>query len=171
MSGPADACLALLERLHIAYTETRHAPAYHMSDLPPIEDALGAPFFRNVFLQNRQGTAFYLLLIRGDKAFRTAEVSRGLGVARLSFGGEEALLRLLRCTAGAVNPLGLVFDLGGAVQLVIDRQLRDIPRLCLHPCDNTRSVALGGGDLFDTVLPATGHSAIWLDITGEAPTA
>jgi Ala-tRNA(Pro) deacylase len=167
MTEPAAACLALLDGLGVAYTEARHAAAYHMSDLPPIEAELGAPFFRNVFLQNRQGTAFYLLLIRGDKAFRTAEVSQKLGVARLSFGGPEALLRLLGCTPGGVNPLGLLYDTDGAVQLVIDRQLRDIPRLCLHPCDNTRSMALSGADLFDTVLPATGHTATWLDITGK----
>ena len=54
---------AFLDALEVPYTGTEHPAAFTMDDLLPIEGQLGAPFFRNLFLTNRQKTEFYLLLI------------------------------------------------------------------------------------------------------------
>ena len=110
MSDRSQDILEALGAWGVPYTMVEHAPALGMDDLPPIVQKLGPPFFRNLFLCNRQKTEFYLLLIVGDKPFRTAEVSKKLGVSRLSFGDADTLYDMLGVTPGAVNPLSLIFD-------------------------------------------------------------
>ena len=156
-----------LDRLGVAYTGTEHPAAFTMDELIPIEQQLGAPFFRNLFLTNRQKTEFYLLLIGGHKPFRTSVVSKLLGVARLSFGDSDALMEKLGVVPGAVNPLSLLGDPDKQIHLVIDAELKTVPRLCLHPGDNSRSIVMDSADLFGTVIPALGHAATWIDIPDQ----
>ena len=87
--------LKKLNELQIPYQYYPHAPALTMEDLAAVDDAIGVPHCKNLFLCNRQETDFYLLLLLGHKAFRTASVSKQLGVSRLSFGSSENLWRLL----------------------------------------------------------------------------
>ena len=94
--------LSTLQQWGVEYQITEHEAAMTMEDLIPIEAELGVKIFRNLFLTNRQKTEFYLLLIVGDKAFRTSEVSKKLGVARLSFGDADTLLNML----GSLGNLG-----------------------------------------------------------------
>ena len=155
---------AFLDGLGVPYTGTEHPAAFTMDDLLPIETQLGAPFFRNLFLTNRQKTEFYLLLIGGHKPFRTSVVSKLLGVARLSFGDADALMEKLGVVPGAVNPLSLLGDPEKRIHLVIDSELKTIPRLCLHPGDNSRSIVMDSADLFGTVIPALGHTPTWIEI-------
>jgi len=158
---------AFLDALGVPYTGTEHPAAFTMDDLLPIEGQLGAPFFRNLFLTNRQKTEFYLLLIGGHKPFRTSVVSKLLGVARLSFGDADALMDKLGVVPGAVNPLSLLGDPDKTIHLVIDSELRTIPRLCLHPGDNSKSIVMDSKDLFETVIPALGHAPTWIDIPDQ----
>lgn len=46
---------------------------------------LGEKICKNLFLCNRQKTQFYLLMLEGEKVFKTKDLSKQLGVARLSF--------------------------------------------------------------------------------------
>ena len=95
---------ALLQTLGMSFTHTAHAEAHTMEDLVQVEETLGAPFCKNLFLTNRQKTEFILLLIRGDKRFRTAEVSRRLGRSRLSLARKIPCLNCWVCIP-APSPL------------------------------------------------------------------
>ena len=72
-----------------------------MKDCALIGAARGARHFKNLFLTNRQGNAFYLLMPGVKKRFRPAKVSRLLGVSRLSFASPEKLLEKLGSLPGA----------------------------------------------------------------------
>ncbi|MEA4920975.1 MAG: prolyl-tRNA synthetase associated domain-containing protein [Clostridiaceae bacterium] len=158
----------MLDMAGVKYEKVEHPDVHTMQDLEPIEKKLGARFFRNLFLSNRQKTQYYLLLIVGDKPFRTAEVSKLLGVARLSFGSEDILEQMLGVSPGAVNPLSLIFDPGHKITLVADRDILKSQRVCMHPGSNSQSVVMQTSDLFDKVLPRIGVSPVWIDIKGEA---
>lgn len=160
---------AKLTELGIPFSWIAHPAAGTMEELSQAEAALGAPFCKNLFLCNRQKTEFFLLLIREDKRFRTAEVSKRLGRSRLSFGEEQPLFDLLGVHPGAITPLGLIFDTQQQVQLLIDRDLLELETMCVHPCVNTESVALKLRDLLDRYLPITGHTPQMLEITGAVP--
>lgn len=67
----------LLDKLGMEYWRTDHAfmKADTMEDCKVIDDCLGATVCKNLFLCNRQKTNFYLLMMPGDKPFKTKELS------------------------------------------------------------------------------------------------
>ena len=76
---------ALLEELQIPYSYVDHAPALTMEDCAEIDEVLGVKMCKNLVLCNRQKTDYYLLLMPGDKVFKTKELSSQINSARLSF--------------------------------------------------------------------------------------
>ena len=157
----------LLDRLEIGYMRADHAHADTIAQCAEIEKILGAPICKNLFLRSRQATEFYLLLLPGDKPFRTAVVSKRLGVARLSFAEPEYLEKYLELRPGAVSVLGLAHDTAHTVQLLIDREVAEKEYIGCHPCVNTSTLKLKTADLFTKFLPCTGHTAKILDIPRE----
>jgi Ala-tRNA(Pro) deacylase len=154
--------LAWLDKNRLSYRLYRHERA------DTIEDCLRMPFIdgsiticKNVFLCNRQQTAFHLMLLRPETPFRTAVVSRALGVSRLSFAPESALGEILGVTAGSVSPLGLYFDRRHCAALCYEAAVRNTPSIAFHPCDNAATVIFSQEVFWNGVLPA-------LDVTPSA---
>lgn len=149
-----DHVLHQLDALGVPYACYEHPAAYTMEDcyrLPFVTPDL--LFCKNLLLCNRQQTAFYLLVITPERAFRTAELSRELGVSRLSFAPEEALPSLLGLERGAVSPLGLWFDREHQVRLLFERALRRPGRIAFHPCDNRATVVFEQEIFWTRVAP------------------
>ena len=157
-----------LDKLNISYDRVDHAPALTMADCAEIDKALGAPMCKNLFLCNRQQTDFYLLLMPGDKPFRTKELSAQIGTARLSFANEEKMLEYLDIKPGAVSVMGLMNDKNCEVQLLVDEDLLRAEWLGCHPCVNTSSLRIKVKDVLDVYLPATKHTLRTVKLTGEA---
>ncbi|MBO7405877.1 MAG: prolyl-tRNA synthetase associated domain-containing protein, partial [Clostridia bacterium] len=63
-----------LDALGIPYERVDHEPADTMEVCRAIDDALGTLICKNLFLCNRQKTKFYLLMMPGDKVFKTKEL-------------------------------------------------------------------------------------------------
>ncbi|MCD8189242.1 MAG: prolyl-tRNA synthetase associated domain-containing protein [Clostridiales bacterium] len=150
----------LLDRLGIAYQRTDHAPADTMEVCNVIDAVLGVLICKNLFLCNRQKTKFYLMLMPGDKPFKTKDLSHQLGVARLSFGTPEDMERLLNVTPGSVSVMGLQYDRENQVQLVADRAVLEQEYFGCHPCINTSSLKLKTADVVEKFLPAVHHEMI-----------
>lgn len=136
-----------LDALNIAYRRVEHPPAHTMQDCYLVDEGLGAVHFKNLFLCNRQGTDFYLLLLVGDKPFRTKDVSKQIGVARLSFANAQQLEQYLGLTPGAVSPMGLVNDVDRRVHVLVDRDVLKQGHVIVHPNVNTASILLSSADL------------------------
>ena len=153
--------LDTLARLHIPYALHEHEPKWTIEDClkTPGLDPTRATMPKNVFLCNRQQTAFHLVLLSPRRAFRPAVVSKLLGVSRLSFAPEGMLFQLLGLGKGAVSPLGLVFDEGRQVSLVVDRALLAHERLWFHPGVNTASLEMRTDDFMESFLPGLGRKA------------
>ena len=109
-------------------------------------------------------TDLYLLLMPGDKPFRTKFLSRQLGCARLSFATPEQMLAHLGVTPGSVSLLGLIQDKDHAVRLLIDNDLLSDEYLGCHPCMNTSSLKLRMEDVLKKIIPATGHGITYVDL-------
>lgn len=65
----------LLDSLGIEYNCIDHAPAMTMEVCQEIDKTLQAVICKNLFLCNRQETAFYLLMIPDTKVFHTKDLS------------------------------------------------------------------------------------------------
>ncbi|HIS03912.1 MAG TPA: prolyl-tRNA synthetase associated domain-containing protein [Candidatus Pullichristensenella avicola] len=167
MASVKEDVLAALAALGIAYDILEHAPVHTMEDCKAAEEALGGVMPKNLFLTPRNHAAHHLLIARADAPFRTALISRQLGVSRLSFATAEELMDMLRTLPGAISPMGLIFDPEKKVRLAVDRALREQPRLLFHPCVNTATLAMSGRDFFETFLPALGREPVFVDMRGE----
>ncbi len=157
-SPRAAAAFALLDQLGIAYRRVEHEPAETMELCAAISDALHARICKNLFLCNRQQTAFYLLAMPEDKPFYTKDLSRQIGSSRLSFAPPEKMEELLGCSPGSASVLGLANDTEHRVHLILDRDVIEAERFACHPCDNTGSLSIETGDLLNKLLPRTGHT-------------
>ena len=147
----------LLDSLGIEYNRIDHAPAMTMEVCQEIDKPLQAVICKNLFLCNRQETAFYLLMIPGDKQFKTSQLSHQIGSSRLSFAGPESMLEYLDITPGSLSVLGLMNDAGNHVQLLIDEDVLKVEYVGCHPCINTSSLRLKTADLMEKIIPAMGH--------------
>lgn len=152
------ACYALLDRLGVPYTRIDHDSADTIEVCHEIERLLGCAICKNLFLCNAQKTSFYLLMMPGDKPFRTKDLSHQIGSARLSFAPPEHMLRCLNITPGSVSVLGLMNDHDREVRLLIDRDLLADDSFGCHPCVNTSSLRIATRDLLEKILPHLGYT-------------
>ena len=159
----------LLDRLGIPFQRTDHAPATTMEVCHDIDAVLDVLICKNLFLCNRQKTNFYLLMMPGDKPFKTKDLSGQLGVARLSFADETHMEEMLDLLPGSVSIMGLANDTAHRVQLVIDREVLEGEYLGCHPCMNTSSIKLKTKDVLEKFLPAVRHTATVVDLPWPVP--
>ena len=156
-----------LDSLGISYQRTDHERADNMEACNAIDAVLGVIICKNLFLCNRQKTAFYLLMMPGDKKFRTKELSGQIGSARLSFADPEDMLKYLDIEPGAVSIMGLMNDHGQAVQLLVDEDVLKDEYIGCHPCVCTSSLKIRTEDILRIFLPATRHTPRTVRLTGE----
>lgn len=157
-SERARKAFALLDSLHIPYRRVEHEAAESMEVCAAISDKLGTRICKNLFLCNRQQTAFYLLAMPEDKPFYTKDLSHQIGSSRLSFAPAEKMEELLGCSPGSCSVLGLANDTERRVHLLFDRDVLEAERFACHPCDNTGSLTIATRDLIETFLTHTGHT-------------
>ena len=152
-----ERCYDMLDSLGIAYYRVDHEHADTIEACHGIESVLGCKICKNLFLCNRQETEFYLLLMPGDKPFKTKLLSKQIGSARLSFASAEHMQELLDITPGSVSVLGLMNDKNRRVRLLIDDELLSDEFLGCHPCINTSSLRIPMSDVTGKLLPAIRH--------------
>ena len=161
-------CYDFLDRLGVEYDRTDHPerPATTMEVCAEVDAILNVHICKNLFLCNRQQTSFYLLIMPGDKPFKTKELSHQMGVSRLSFANEQFMEELLDLHPGSVSVLGLMNDRDRRVQLVVDEDLKTEEMFGCHPCENTSSIRFATRDLFDVILPALNVTPIFVHLVG-----
>ncbi len=157
----------LLDSLGIAYQRTDHERADNMEACNTIDAVLGVVICKNLFLCNRQKTVFYLLMMPGDKKFKTKELSHQINSARLSFADPEDMLEYLDIEPGAVSIMGLMNDRRRAVQLLVDEDVLKEDYIGCHPCVCTSSLKIRTEDILNKFLPAVGHSFRTVTLRGE----
>lgn len=157
----------LLDSLAIEYFRTDHEHADTMEECNKIDAVLDVVICKNLFLCNRQKTDFYLLMMPGNKPFKTKEISSQINSARLSFAPPDAMLEYLDIKPGAVSVMGLMNDKDNHVKLLVDEDVLKDEYVGCHPCVNTSSLKLKTEDVFGKYLKAVNHSAVTVVLKGE----
>lgn len=162
---PQEQVYEFLRENKISYEKREHEMVHTMEDCEALH--LPGSHCKNLFLCNRQETKFYLLLIEAHKPFVTREVSRTLGVSRLSFGKDDKLMEYLHTYPGAVSPMGLIFDSAREITLIIDKDLLKQEWIAFHPLVGTASLWMKTEDFIHAFLPKTSFEPIYIDILGQ----
>lgn len=148
----------LLDSLGVEYQRVDHEAAMTMDVCEEIDRVLEATICKNLFLCNRQETDFYLLMIAGDKKFKTKDISAQIHSARLSFAKEEYMEEYLDITPGSVSVMGLMNDKEGKVRLLMDEDVLKREYIGCHPCINTSSLRIRTEDMMNRIIPAMHHT-------------
>ena len=153
-----------LDELGISYQRIDHEPAMTMGICAQIDKVLEATICKNLLLCNRQKTDFYLLMMPGDKVFKTKELSGQIGSSRLSFAEPCFMKEFLDITPGSVSVMGLMNDREHRVRLLMDEDVAKGEYIGFHPCINTSSLRLRTKDLMEKIIPAMGHAPTFVKL-------
>jgi Ala-tRNA(Pro) deacylase len=158
----------LLDSLGISYGRIDHKAVETMEECAEIDKVLApAEICKNLFLCNSQKTQFYLLMTPETKRFKTKEVSKQIGSARLSFASAEFMEKFLDITPGAVSVMGLMNDKENQVRLLVDEDVLRGEYVGCHPCVNTASLRIKSKDVFGKYLKAVHHDYTPVHLEGE----
>lgn len=149
-----------LDDLGISYMRTDHEAVATIEACKEVDDILGITICKNLFLCNRQKTAYYLLVMPGNKALRTKELSPQIPSSRLSFATGEDMEKYLNVTPGSATIMGLIYDVDNKVQLLVDEEVFQDEYMGCHPCVNTSSIKLKTEEAFGSFLRAVHHDYI-----------
>ena len=153
-----------LDSLGIDYQRVDHEEAMTMEVCAAIDETLEATICKNLLLCNRQATAFYLLMLPGNKVFKTSVLSKQIGSSRLSFADGAYMEQFLDITPGSLSVLGLMNDKENRVRLLIDKDVLEGEFIGVHPCVNTASLKIKTSDLVEKIIPAMGHEPTYVDL-------
>lgn len=153
-----------LDSIGVKYQRIDHEAAMTMEACEELDKVLGAAICKNLLLCNRQETQFYLLLMPGDKPFKTKFLSAQIGSARLSFAKAEYMEAFLDITPGSLSVLGLMNDKEMKVQLLIDEDVLKGEYFGCHPCINTSSLKIDTEDLEKIIIPAMKHEPLMVKL-------
>lgn len=154
----------LLDELEVSFIRIDHDVTASIEECHEVEKLLEITICKNLFLCTANKSQFYLLMMPGEKKFKTSDASKKIGSSRLSFASPEYMQEYLDITPGSVSVLGLMNDHNNKVQLVIDRELLDEEYIGCHPCINTSSLKIATKDLMEKILPRIGHNAMVIEL-------
>ena len=146
-----------LDSLGAEYQRVDHEAAMTIEACEEIDKILEISICKNLFLCNRQETSFYLLMMPGDKKFKTKDISAQINSSRLSFGKPEYMEKFLDITPGSLSVLGLMNDKEQKVQLLIDEDVLKEHYIGCHPCINTSSLKIRTEDMMKKIIPEMKH--------------
>lgn len=155
----------LLDSIGVPFVRVDHEAVMTIEACKGIDEALGITINKNLFLCNRQKTAYYLLLLPGGKALKTKELSAQIPTTRLSFASGEDMEKYLNVTPGSATVMGLLFDPEKKVQLLIDEEIFKEEYMGCHPCINTSSIRFTTKDFLEKIVKALGHDYIVVKLT------
>ena len=156
-----------LESTGADYTWLAHGLKFAVSEYEEVCKALDIKIIRNIFLENKKGQLF-LLMIHADKKFVTKDVSHTIGSSRLQFASAEKLMDAMQSEPGGVSNLALIFDTDNKVQLVVDKDLLDAPYMGMVPASRTKSLRMTPQDWLEKVVPAMRHEPMVIEIPMES---
>ena len=152
-----------LKELGIHYELVEHAPAFTMEEYNALGFNPNDEICKNLFLRDYKGTRHMLVVLKGSKHADLRLIQAEVESSKLSFASDKRLEKYLDVKKGSVSPLGLINDKGCEVEVYFDEDLKNAPRLGVHPNDNTATVYLQADDLMQ-LLRAQGNQVEYFPI-------
>jgi Ala-tRNA(Pro) deacylase len=149
--------LQFLDDNQFSYQRVEHPPVHTCAEAERLRPNISAVSTKNLFLCDKKARNFYLAVTACEKNMDFKQLASRLGVAKLRFGSEENLERLLGVSRGAVTVLGLVNDVDHRVELWIDAEIWSGENFLCHPLVNTATLVLSKAAL-ERFFDITGHT-------------
>lgn len=149
--------LDYLDANQFNYQHIRHPAVFTCTEAATHRPPVPAVSTKNLFLSDKKGRRFFLVVTDCEKQVNLAELESQLGCPHLKFGSETRLENMLGVTKGSVTMLGLVNDVEQQVELWIDAQIWEHEHFLCHPLVNTATLVLSKETL-EHFFGLTGHT-------------
>lgn len=151
---------SILQQLRISYEEHKHPAVFTVAEAETLKLKIEGAHNKNLFLRNRTGDKYYLVIIIGSKRLDLKELASFLKETKLSFASSEELFKYLKLTPGSVSPFGLINDAEKTVQVIVDEDLLSFNKQGFHPNINTSTLVIST-DNFKKFLEWTDNRVIY----------
>ena len=141
---------------HIDYQRVEHPAVFTCAESEAHRPTLQAVSTKNLFLCDKKGRHFYLVVTACEKTMNFDHLVQQLNVQKLKFGSEENLERLLGVTRGSVTIMGLVNDAEHQVELWVDAEIWNEETFLCHPLVNTATLIMSKQSI-QRFFDITGH--------------
>ena len=153
----------ILEELKITYKKHEHPAVYTVEDAQKYDIRIDAGKSKNIFLRNKKGNKYYLVIVESSKRIDLKELESNLHEKRMGFASPERLMEFLGLTPGSVSPFGLINDEKKEVSVVVDDGLLKYKQVAFHPNINTATLVIST-DEFKRFLEWTGNQLTYLKL-------
>ena len=133
--------LDTLNNMRIDYKRVEHPAVFTVEEAKKVCTFMETGC-KNLFLKDSRGKSYYLIIMLDLKKANIRDISKQLGVSRLSFAKEEELYNVLGLKPGEVTPFGLLNDKNKEVTVVVDDELENMESVAFHPNINTSTLIL-----------------------------
>ena len=147
----------ILDELKIKYDVLEHQAVYTVEEAKQLEDMIEGLGCKNLFLTDKKGN-YFLLVLEENKKANLKELAKLLNVSKLTFASEEALQEILGLEPGSVTPLSIINDKENKVLLIIDNDIVD-KKILVHPNTNTKTMSIEFKDI-EKLIEHTNHKYI-----------
>ncbi|MBI5346880.1 MAG: prolyl-tRNA synthetase associated domain-containing protein [Chlamydiae bacterium] len=105
------------------------------------KDIPGLPC-KNLFLQDREGKRFFLVILPAEKKLDFAKFAKLMEANKVVFGDNKMLQEKLKVEPGSVSLFGILNDQQKEVELCIDQEVYQADIVSFHPNINTATIEL-----------------------------
>lgn len=147
----------ILDELKINYDVLEHQAVYTVEEAKQIENMIEGLGCKNLFLTDKKGN-YFLLVLEENKKANLKELAKLLNVSKLTFASEEALQEILGLEPGSVTPLSIINDKENKVLLIIDNDIVD-KKILVHPNTNKKTMSIEFKDI-EKFIEHTNHKYI-----------
>ena len=134
----------------IAHRTIPHPPFFTVEEGRPYHDQIPGLHAKNLFLKDRKGQ-LWLVVLPAEKKADLNKLEKRLSAPRFSFGKPELLLETLGVPPGSVTPFALINDKDKKITLVIDEDMLHSEELNFHPLHNEASTIIKADDFLKMV--------------------
>ncbi|MCY8952451.1 prolyl-tRNA synthetase associated domain-containing protein [Bacillus cereus] len=153
-----------LQKINIPFLRVDTDEAITMDDCTFINEKLNMKMVKTLFLCNRQQTAFYLFITRGNKPFRSKDFSSALNIARVSFAPEELMKEMLGTKIGAATIFSTLLDKNKDVQIVFDKDVTSDEWYGCSDGTTTGYMKVRTKQIINDFLPFTNHELSIIEV-------
>ena len=142
-----DKVLEVLKEMNIDYEIITHPAVYTTCQANKYIKNKEKIFFKNLFLSDKKGQNFYLIIIDDTKRLDIKKLSKIIG-QRLHFAKEEDLMKKMSLKPGSVSLFGLINNKERDIKIFIDKEAVEENNINFHPNVNTATIFISTNDMF-----------------------
>ena len=152
-----DELLYFLTSNEISFTKIFHPAVFTSTESAHFLAKAPGTAGKNLFLQNRKGTRYFLVMTLGVKKVDLKRLAHEEGLGKLRFANADMLANKLGVSTGAVGPLALINDQSLEIEILADKDLWEEGVIRCHPLVNTTTLILKTTAI-EKFFALTGHS-------------